>query len=159
MELARWIIETCPQSAVVIVSVVSDPKIAESALEIGIHGYVPKPFTPEAILINVAGAVKRKQLEEENRSHRERLEQAVKERTASLRSTISKLRKTREALRRAQESYRNLFDRIPWGFSAQHLRDKSWMPTRPLYRCWGSQAGMNSCGPTRPFFTWIPQRA
>jgi two-component system NtrC family sensor kinase len=115
MELARWIIETCPQSAVVIVSVVSDPKIAESALEIGIHGYVPKPFTPEAILINVAGAVKRKQLEEENRSHRERLEQAVKERTASLRSTISKLRKTREALRRAQESYRNLFDRIPLG--------------------------------------------
>lgn len=115
MDLARWIIETYPQSAVVIVSVVSDPKIAVSALEIGVLGYVPKPFSPEAVLINVAGAVKRKQLEEENRRYRKRLEQILEERTASLRSTMGKLRKTREELSRAQASYRDLFNRIPLG--------------------------------------------
>lgn len=115
MDLARWIIETHPQSAVVMVSVVSDPKIAVSALEIGVLGYVPKPFSPEAVLINVAGAVKRKQLEEENRRYRDRLEQILEERTANLRSTMGKLRKTREDLRRAQESYRDLFNRIPLG--------------------------------------------
>ncbi len=115
MDLARWIIQKHPRSAVLMVSVVSDPLVAKKALELGVCGYVPKPFSPEAILINVAGAIRQKELEWENRGYRERLEKAVEERTASLRSTIGKLRRTQEALRKSQESYRGLFDRVPLG--------------------------------------------
>lgn len=115
LDLARWIINTFRRTAVVMVSVVSDPRIAEDALGMGVHGYISKPFSAESILINVAGAIRKNKLEEENRRYRERLEQVVEERTASLRSAIANLRKTQEALRKSQESYRNLFERVPLG--------------------------------------------
>lgn len=113
MDLARWVIDTHPETAVVIVSVVSDPRIADLALEMGVYGYIPKPFSPETILINVAGALKRRGLEAENRRYRHDLEQLVEERTPNLRSTIRSLRKTQQALKESQERYRSLFQRIP----------------------------------------------
>lgn len=113
MDLARWTIDTYPETAVVIVSVLSDPQMADRALEMGVYGYIPKPFSPETILINVAGALRRRGLEAENRKYREDLEQLVKERTADLHSTIRSLRETQRALKESQERYRNLFQRIP----------------------------------------------
>ncbi len=115
MDLAGWILQNKPSSALIIVSVVCDPRIAERLLDLGVYGYVPKPFTQEAILIAMAGALKRKRLEEENTSYRRCLEKKVEGKTASLQSTIVKLRKAQQALKKSRERYRSLFEGVPIG--------------------------------------------
>ena len=77
--------------ASVLISGLDDPKVATTALELGAYGYVIKPFQPNEILINVASALKRRQVELENRQHRTRLEQMVKDRTQEMLGYISRL--------------------------------------------------------------------
>jgi cyclic di-GMP phosphodiesterase len=70
--------------------------VAEEALGHGAYGYVIKPFSSNEILINVANGLRRRQLEIESRRHRELLEQAVRDRTAALTSSLKELRHSRE---------------------------------------------------------------
>jgi putative two-component system response regulator len=75
-----------PDTAVVMVTAVDDPTVAQPAIELGAYGYVIKPFVENEILINVSGALRRRRLEIENRDHRDRLEALVDTRTAELRA-------------------------------------------------------------------------
>lgn len=115
IDLARWILEKKPETAVLIVSVVSDLEVAIVALESGAYGYVTKPFSPDSILINLAFALDRKRLELENMRYEAGLEQLVEERTASLREALRQLEAARSALKESESRYRNLFDRVPLG--------------------------------------------
>jgi putative two-component system response regulator len=80
-----------------------DRRYADSAIELGAYGYVLKPFKPNELIINVGNALRRRTLEIENRSHRERLEQTVLDRTAALRDTIARLESSDSELRRLRE--------------------------------------------------------
>ena len=62
----------------------SDPSVAHATLELGAYGYVPKPFGPNELMIQVTNALRRRELEIENRRHREELEKQVSQRTADL---------------------------------------------------------------------------
>lgn len=98
-----------PDTAVVLVTGVDDRRIAEAALAQGAYGYVLKPFKANELLINVANALRRRALEIENRHHRDRLEQAVLERTSTLRDTIARLEASEgEARRLREETIRRL---------------------------------------------------
>ena len=77
--------------ATVLISGLDDPKVATTALDLGAYGYIIKPFQPNEILINVASALKRRQVELENRQHRTRLEQMVRDRTQEMLGYISRL--------------------------------------------------------------------
>ncbi len=88
LELATEICTETSGTAVLMVTGEDDPSIAKVALEIGTYGYLVKPFQPNELLINVAGALHRHELEIEKRSHREKLEETVQERTASLQEAI-----------------------------------------------------------------------
>lgn len=91
IDLVRDVVAEYPDTAVVMVSGVDDPQMAETALEIGAYGYILKPFESNEILIQIANALRRRSLELENRSHRQHLEQLVAERTAALEVTIHRL--------------------------------------------------------------------
>lgn len=115
IELMRWILEHHPDTAVVAVTVVSDPQGAAQILDLGIHGYITKPFNSEMVLINLSLALRRKALEKENRTYQERLEKLLEEKTGSLNKAIKGLEITKKALKKSQERYWNLFDRVPIG--------------------------------------------
>jgi putative two-component system response regulator len=89
--------------ATVMVSAADDPALAERALDLGAYGYVVKPFRTSELSIAVANALRRRRLEIENRSHRERLEQSVLERTAALRQAVTTLEGKEQELRRSHE--------------------------------------------------------
>ena len=67
-----------------------DPELAKVALEHGAYGYVIKPFTPNEMLISVANALRRRELEIENRGHREALEGIVRARTGELEASAKR---------------------------------------------------------------------
>ena len=103
LELAREVREAYPDTATVMVTGIDDTSLARAALELGAYGYVVKPFEANEILIEVSSALRRRALEVENRAHRDRLEQTVKDRTEELWNAIGKLEVAGKELRLAQE--------------------------------------------------------
>jgi putative two-component system response regulator len=103
IELITEIAARHRDTATVMVTGMDDTKLAGKALEIGAYGYIIKPFEPNEILINVTNALRRRMLEIENRNHRHRLEQMVKERTAELWEAIARLEKAEKDVRLSRE--------------------------------------------------------
>lgn len=89
--------------ATVMVSGMDDRELADRALQLGAYGYVIKPVHTNELLISVSNALRRRDLELENRNHRERLEQMVQERTAHLWNALRDLEQTRSELEQTQE--------------------------------------------------------
>jgi putative two-component system response regulator len=71
---------------------VDDPRVADVALENGAFGYLVKPVRANELIINVASALRRRDLELKSRDHQEQLEQTVRERTGDLRQALHDLR-------------------------------------------------------------------
>lgn len=92
-----------PFTAAVMVTGVDEPLIADIALKSGAYGYIIKPYASNEILINVANALRRRQLEIENQSHLDKLEDTIMTRTESLKRKIRQLEKSQEELRLSRE--------------------------------------------------------
>lgn len=103
LELVQYAANEYPDTATVMVTGVDDCKTANAALEMGAYGYLIKPFEGNELLINVANALRRRDLEAENRGHRERLEQMVEARTSQLRDALERLRESEKDVRASQE--------------------------------------------------------
>ncbi len=103
LDLVHFITETYPDTAAVMVTGVDDPKIANTALEVGAYGYIIKPFETNEVLINVANALRRRTLEIENRRYRTYLEQTVQERTRDLQHAVVELEAASSELRNSRE--------------------------------------------------------
>ena len=88
VELARYIRSRFEDTAVIMVTGVDDPEVAESATEAGAYGYIIKPLSVNEIIINVRNALRRRTLEISNRNYSRNLELMVEERTASLRKAL-----------------------------------------------------------------------
>ncbi len=84
VELLGIAIQRYPDLAVIMVTGVDDREIAIETLHMGAYGYVTKPFQSNELIINIANALRRRQLEIENRRHREELEVLIEERTREL---------------------------------------------------------------------------
>jgi PAS domain S-box-containing protein len=74
ISLVRWIREEHPGVAVLIATSANDAVMADAALAAGAYGYLTKPFKRNEVAINVVDALRRRQLEIENREFREHLE-------------------------------------------------------------------------------------
>ncbi len=85
-------------TAVVMVSGMDDPAIANAALRAGAYGYILKPFNVGDILIQVSNALRRRQLELERKRHFQELEELVEQRTEELREREKRLRKALEGI-------------------------------------------------------------
>lgn len=128
LDLVKHILEHYPHMAAVMVTGLDNPQLASVALEIGAYGYILKPFESNEILINVANALRRRRLEIENKTHRERLELTVLERTAALRHAIDSLERAEKELRLSrEETIQRLAIAAEYrdGATAQHIQRMS----------------------------------
>ena len=103
LDLIMKILARKEDTATVMITASDDVKLANTSLEVGAYGYVIKPFKPNEILINVSNALRRRDLEIENRHHRERLEQMVKHRTGELWDAIARLENVEKDLTQSRE--------------------------------------------------------
>ncbi len=88
IELARYIESKYENTAVIMVTGVDDPKVADGAISAGVYGYLIKPLDVNEVVINIHNALKRRDLEVVTRSYSRDLEVLVEERTASLRKAM-----------------------------------------------------------------------
>lgn len=84
LELAADLAGKCPDMAVVMVTSVDEPSIAQLALDSGAYGYIVKPFRETEVLVTVANAGQRRCREIEHRLHQERIERMLADKTAEL---------------------------------------------------------------------------
>ncbi|MFL5953635.1 MAG: HD domain-containing phosphohydrolase [Gaiellaceae bacterium] len=82
--LIRGLLTQAPDTAVVMVTGVDDPDVAEDALLLGAFGFLVKPFGSSELLIAVRNALIRRHLEATARAHSESLERLVQVRTEEL---------------------------------------------------------------------------
>ncbi|HEX3735789.1 MAG TPA: HD domain-containing phosphohydrolase [Solirubrobacterales bacterium] len=95
LDLASEIRASSPGTAILMATAKNEPALAALATDIGVYGYMVKPFSADELRIDVANALYRRRLETENRRHREQLSAIVSERTAELRSTVTELERSR----------------------------------------------------------------
>ncbi|MBS3780964.1 MAG: response regulator [Desulfovermiculus sp.] len=88
MDLIKWVQEHFPHIGVIMISGEDDAEVAVKALEMGAYGYVIKPFKVNEIVINISNALRRQQLEAEQRARHDNLEQLVAKRTAELHQAL-----------------------------------------------------------------------
>ena len=81
LDLVRELLAEHPDTAALMVTAVDDPLVAESAVQMGVYGYITKPVERNEVIINVANALRRLELETANRAYREELESMVADRT------------------------------------------------------------------------------
>lgn len=81
LDYIREVLSKYPETAAVMVSAIDDFLVEETALQMGVYGYITKPIERNVIIINVANALRRRDLEIANRAHREELELMVADRT------------------------------------------------------------------------------
>jgi putative two-component system response regulator len=103
LELARHVLSQHSDIAALMVSGSDEPALTDAALDYGAYGYLVKPFTPTAMRISVMNALRRRELELEQRAHTGRLEQIVLDRTASLRHALARLERTAAQLEASRE--------------------------------------------------------
>ena len=92
LELVERALDVHPFLAVVMVTGIDDPRIAELALQSGAYGYLVKPFTHNEVLIAVSNAGRRRCLEIESAVYRRRLETHVDEQAADLDDALHQLK-------------------------------------------------------------------
>ncbi|MBI4775199.1 MAG: PAS domain S-box protein [Deltaproteobacteria bacterium] len=124
LDFIEYALSVHPDMAAVIVSGVDERDVADSALKMGVYGYLIKPFKPSEVMVSVTNALLRRRLEMENRAHRDKLEHLVEERTAELSAVISRLQRAERGLRRGEEKYRRLVDNLP-GVVYTSYKDRS----------------------------------
>jgi DNA-binding NtrC family response regulator len=92
LELVDRALDLYPFLAVVMVTGVDDPEIAELALQSGAYGYLMKPFTHSEVLVAASNAGRRRCLEIESAVYRRRLETHLAEQAADLDDALVQLK-------------------------------------------------------------------
>jgi cyclic di-GMP phosphodiesterase len=97
-DLAEYVLDTYPTTAVLMVTGVDDAESAMRALDLGAYGYVIKPFSINEILISVINALRRRTLELDARRHIVEVEDAVETRTRELNDALGLLHDAQEEM-------------------------------------------------------------
>lgn len=92
LELVDRALSIYPFLAVVMVTGVDDPAIADLALQSGAYGYLVKPFNHNELVVAVSNAGRLRCLEIESAVYRTRLESKLEERTAELDDALMQLK-------------------------------------------------------------------
>jgi putative nucleotidyltransferase with HDIG domain len=88
IDFIRYVAAEYPDTATMMLTAIDDPDIAETVLDVGIYGYMIKPFNANELIINIRNSLRRRELEIAGRTYRRNLEHKVEERTAQLQKTL-----------------------------------------------------------------------
>ncbi len=97
LDFIRDITASYPDVAVIMVTGMDDPMIADVALKLGAYDYITKPVQLNKLLISVSNALKRRRLEIDNRLYQKQLEEMVSKQTAALQENEARLKAILEA--------------------------------------------------------------
>jgi putative two-component system response regulator len=100
--LVDWLAAQHPDTAVMMVTACDDPAVAARVLAAGADGYLIKPFEPNEIVINVANALRRHQLDADLRRRQAALQQVVDHQSSQIRTSVAELEQASASL---QHSY------------------------------------------------------
>lgn len=89
IELLKKIRSGYPDTAVVMITAVSNANAAIEALKEGASDYLIKPFNLEEIVMSIANALEKRRLILENRGYQEHLEELVRVQTAEIRGLLA----------------------------------------------------------------------
>jgi putative two-component system response regulator len=109
LELVRSIAADHADTAIVMLTGVDDPAVANEAIAIGAFGYLVKPVGGNEALINVMSNLRRRELELSRRQYVQELENKVVSRTAALRHALEQLERGRATVQHAE---REAVDRL-----------------------------------------------
>jgi putative nucleotidyltransferase with HDIG domain len=88
IDFIRYVAAEYPDTATMMLTAMDDPDIAATVLDVGIYGYMIKPFNTNEVIINIRNSLRRRELEIADGAYRRNLEQEVEERTAELQETL-----------------------------------------------------------------------
>ncbi len=91
-ELLPEIRASFPDTAVIMVTAITDTHIAVQCMRVGAYDYLTKPFNLDEVTLSVGRALERRRLELENRDYQQHLEQKVAKRTEELRRAMKKIK-------------------------------------------------------------------
>ncbi len=91
LELLRYLKTNYPDTGRVMITGTSDPEIAGEILEIGVYGYVLKPFNRSTLLITVRNALQHRRLDRDMLANKNTLEDEVWRRTEKLSTILDNL--------------------------------------------------------------------
>ena len=94
--------------AVIIITVIDDIETAQRALSLDIYGYMVKPVDRNQIVIGVANALRRRQLELKQKNQSRELEIKINQRTRELYETVDKLKARESELAAKMEELQEL---------------------------------------------------
>ena len=109
LELVRSVATDDSDTAVVMLTGVDDPEVANEALAIGAYGYLVKPMGGNEALINVSSSLRRRELELARREHVAELESKIISRSAALQQALAQLELTAAT---AIDAQRDAADRL-----------------------------------------------
>lgn len=110
IDLVRFVMAEFKETAVIMITGIDDPYLASMVIDEGAFDYIVKPIRKNRVLVSVANALHRRELQIANRSSRLDQERAIQERTASLQRTIHQLEEAQSALRESETRYRELVE-------------------------------------------------
>jgi putative two-component system response regulator len=103
MDLAEFVLARWPgEMAVVMVTGADDPEIADRALELGVYGYLVKPYRSGDLLITVRNALRRQQLERGVHHHQRELERDLMAKGLETERFRQLLHRSEESLERSR---------------------------------------------------------
>ncbi len=88
IDVVKQFSEMSPPIPCIVITGMEDEKVAHFALDAGAYGYLTKPFSLLALLVNIEGVLRRKRLEDLRDRYQEQLENTVRDRTRSLQLAI-----------------------------------------------------------------------
>jgi putative two-component system response regulator len=109
LELIRAVVAETPGTAIVMLTGVDEPAVADEALAVGAHGYMVKPVGRNEARILVATSLRHRELELARRQYVVELESKIFSRTAALREALDQLEATQATVRDAE---RDAVDRL-----------------------------------------------
>jgi len=103
IELLKRLRSLYPDTAVVMITAVSNVNIAIEALREGAYDYLIKPFNFEEVVLSVKNAFEKRDLILENRLYQKHLEALVENQTSEIRQLLSKEQERSSELNKALE--------------------------------------------------------
>ncbi len=117
LDLIRFCREQYPEMGAIMVTGIADPQSAKEVLCIGVYGYIIKPFTNDQLLITVDNALRRCELEREQKRQAENLENMVRERTAELQESIRHLKEAKNKIQESETKFRIVIEKANDGIA------------------------------------------
>jgi PAS domain S-box-containing protein len=140
LELAAEMADNHPDVAVVMVTGVEEPLIADLAIQSGVYGYIVKPFRPNQVLFTVANAGRLRCLEIERSGYQRRLEQLVDDQAVDLAAALTDLQQANRELLTSANQLRVVTDVAPIGIFQTDAQDR-YVYTNPR---WSEITGIQS---------------